>query len=372
MFARLMAMSSSPTSLRSFASDNFAGVHPAVMENLLAANLGHAIAYGGDVFTDEAAHQFERIFGVGTQAFFVFGGTGGNVFALSSLCGPGDAVLCSQWSHLHIDETGAPERAGIKLLAAPSTDAKVTTKDIERVAGDIGVMHHVQPRVVSLTQPTELGTLYTAHEIEQLCLCAHEHGLLVHMDGARIANATAALGGISSLRKFTVDAGVDVLTFGGTKNGLMYGEAGLYFPQGAARAHSYKDFSQENAQRALRYAPYARKQTTQLPSKMRFVSAQFAAVLNNDLWVTLGASANDAAASLFDAVKSIHSLELTESPAVNSLYPTISPAHAEQLREVSFFWDWEPARNRVRWMTSWDTEPSDVKAFAEAIYQIVT
>ena len=367
-----MAMSSSPTSLRSFASDNFAGVHPAVMENLLAANLGHAIAYGGDIFTDEAAHQFERIFGVGTQAFFVFGGTGGNVFALSSLCGPGDAVLCSQWSHLHIDETGAPERAGIKLLAAPSTDAKVTTKDIERVAGDIGVMHHVQPRVVSLTQPTELGTLYTAHEIEQLCLCAHEHGLLVHMDGARIANATAALGGISSLRKFTVDAGVDVLTFGGTKNGLMYGEAVLYFPQGAARAHSYKDFSQENAQRALRYAPYARKQTTQLPSKMRFVSAQFAAVLNNDLWVTLGASANDAADSLFDAVKSIHSLELTESPAVNSLYPTISPAHAEQLREVSFFWDWEPARNRVRWMTSWDTEPSDVKAFAEAIYQIVT
>ena len=367
-----MAMSSSPTSLRSFASDNFAGVHPAVMENLQSANLGHAIAYGGDVFTDEAAHQFERIFGVGTQAFFVFGGTGGNVFALSSLCGPGDAVLCSQWSHLHIDETGAPERAGIKLLAAPSTDAKVTTKDIERVAGDIGVMHHVQPRVVSLTQPTELGTLYTAHEIEQLCLCAHEHGLLVHMDGARIANATAALGGISSLRKFTVDAGVDVLTFGGTKNGLMYGEAVLYFPQGAARAHSYKDFSQENAQRALRYAPYARKQTTQLPSKMRFVSAQFAAVLNNDLWVTLGASANDAAASLFDAVKSIHSLELTESPAVNSLYPTISPAHAEQLREVSFFWDWEPARNRVRWMTSWDTEPSDVKAFAEAIYQIVT
>ena len=367
-----MAMSSSPTSLRSFASDNFAGVHPAVMENLQSANLGHAIAYGGDVFTDEAAHQFERIFGVGTQAFFVFGGTGGNVFALSSLCGPGDAVLCSQWSHLHIDETGAPERAGIKLLAVPSTDAKVTTKDIERVAGDIGVMHHAQPRVVSLTQPTELGTLYTAQEIEQLCLCAHEHGLLVHMDGARIANATAALGGISSLRKFTVDAGVDVLTFGGTKNGLMYGEAVLYFPQGAARAHSYKDFSQENAQRALRYAPYARKQTTQLPSKMRFVSAQFAAVLNNDLWVTLGASANDAAASLFDAVKSIHSLELTESPAVNSLYPTISPAHAEQLREVSFFWDWEPARNRVRWMTSWDTEPSDVKAFAEAIYQIVT
>jgi threonine aldolase len=192
------------------------------------------------------------------------------------------------------------------------------------------------------------------------------------MDGARIANATAALGGISSLRKFTVDAGVDVITFGGTKNGLMYGEAVLYFPQGAARAHSYKDFSQENAQRALRYAPYARKQTTQLPSKMRFVSAQFAAVLKNDLWVKLGASANDAAASLFDAVKSIHSLELTELPAVNSLYPTISPVHAEQLREVSFFWDWEPARHRVRWMTSWDTEISDVKAFGKAVYQIVT
>jgi threonine aldolase len=365
-------MSFRPSAIRSFASDNFAGVHPLVMENLQTANLDHAIAYGGDVFTAEAENQFERIFGAGTKTFFVFGGTGGNVFALSSLCGPGDAVLCSQWSHLHIDETGAPERAGIKLLAVPSVDAKVTTKDIERVAGDIGVMHHAQPRVVSLTQPTELGTLYTAEEIEHLCLCAHEHGLLVHMDGARIANATAALGGISSLRKFTVDAGVDVLTFGGTKNGLMYGEAVLYFPQGAARAHSYKDFSQENAQRALRYAPYARKQTTQLPSKMRFVSAQFAAVLKNDLWVQIGASANDAAASLYAAVQPIQSLELLEAPAVNSLYPTISPHHAELLREVSFFWDWEPARHRVRWMTSWDTEISDVNSFAEAVYQIVT
>ena len=365
-------MSSHSAAIRSFASDNFAGVHPAVMENLIAANLDHAIAYGGDAFTAEAENQFERIFGAGTKSFFVFGGTGGNVFALSSLYGPGDAVLCSQWSHLHIDETGAPERAGIKLLAVPSVDAKVTTKDIERVAGDIGVMHHAQPRVVSLTQPTELGTLYTAEEIEQLCLCAHEHGLLVHMDGARIANATAALGGISSLRKFTVDAGVDVLTFGGTKNGLMYGEAVLYFPQGAARAQSYKDFSRENAQRALRYAPYARKQTTQLPSKMRFVSAQFAAVLKNDLWVQLGASANEAAASLYAAVQPIQSLELLGAPAVNSLYSTISPHHAELLREVSFFWDWEPARHRVRWMTSWDTEISDVNSFAEAVYQIVT
>lgn len=365
-------MSSQQAAIRSFASDNFAGVHPAVMENLQVANLDHVIAYGGDVFTAEAETHFERIFGVGTKTYFVFGGTGGNVFALSSLCGPGDAVLCSQWSHLHIDETGAPERAGIKLLAVPSTDAKVTTKDIERVAGDIGVMHHAQPRVVSLTQPTELGTLYTAQEIEQLCLCAHENGLLVHMDGARIANATAALGGISSLREFTVDAGVDVLTFGGTKNGLMYGEAVLYFPQGAIRAHSYKDFSQENAQRALRYAPYARKQTTQLPSKMRFVSAQFAAVLNNELWVHLGASANKAAASLYASVQPIHSLELIEAPAVNSLYPTISPHHAEQLRKVSFFWDWEPARHRVRWMTSWDTDLSDVAAFTEAVYRIVT
>jgi threonine aldolase len=174
------------------------------------------------------------------------------------------------------------------------------------------------------------------------------------------------------VREFTVDAGVDVLTFGGTKNGLMYGEAVLYFPQGARRSQTYEDFSLETAQRALRYAPYARKQTTQLPSKMRFVSAQFAAVLNNDLWVQLGTSANGAAASLFDAVHSIPTLELTDAPAVNSLYPTISPAHAEQLREVSFFWDWEPARHRVRWMTSWDTEPGDVKAFAEAVYRVVT
>ena len=359
--------STPPTShRRSFASDNFAGVHPTIMEAIVEANQGHAMAYGSDAITAESIDRFKALFGESTEVFYVFGGTGGNVFGLATLCGPGDAVLCSQWSHLHVDETAAPERAGIKLIAVPSVDAKVTPRDIEMASQNLGVMHHAQPRVVSITQPTELGTLYTPEEIRAVCETAHAHGMLVHMDGARIANATAALGGVAHLRSFTVDAGIDVLTFGGTKNGLMYGEAVLYFDNGSLTGELA-----ETVRRARRYAPFARKQATQLPSKMRFVSAQFNAALHGGLWVDLGGRANASALGLYDLVSGVSALGLSSPPRVNSLYPTVPAREAVKLRELSFFWDWDVSVSRVRWMTSWDTTPADIETFAAGVTDLL-
>lgn len=343
---------------RSFASDNFAGVHPLVMAALAEANVGHAMAYGDDAISLGVYERFGELFGDGTRAFFVFAGTGGNVAALSSLAGPGDCVVCTEWSHIHVDESAAPERAGLKLLVRPSIDGKLTASDITGAAHWLGSQHHAQPRIVSITQPTELGTLYTPEEVKALCAAAHAHGMVVHMDGARIANATAALGGIGALRSFTVDAGVDVLTFGGTKNGIMYGEAILYFTQSANPI----------VERAVGYAPWARKMTTQLPSKGRFVAAQFDALFTDDLWVRLGGQANAAATGLYRAVQGIESLGLVTPPAVNSLYPVVADTVADILRQTSFFWPWDAATQRVRWMTAWDTTSDDVAAFAAAVH----
>ncbi len=342
---------------RSFASDNFAGAHPKVLDALVQANAGHALAYGDDPISLEVYSSFERLFGAGTKTFFVFGGTGGNVAMLSSLAGPGDCVVCTEWSHIHVDETAAPERAGLKLLARPSADGKLTAADIDSAAHWLGSQHHAQPRIVSITQPTELGTLYSPEEIRAVCEAAHRHGMVVHMDGARIANATAALGGVGNLRSFTSDAGVDALTFGGTKNGIVYGEAMVYFPQSGNPV----------VERGVRYAPWARKATTQLPSKARFVAAQFRALLDDDLWVDLGALANAGARALYDAVSDIESLALTTPPAVNSLYPVVPDDVADRLRETSFFWPWDPATHRVRWMTSWDTSLDDIDVFGSAV-----
>ena len=341
---------------RSFASDNFAGAHPAVIESLVRANAGHATAYGDDPISLGVYERFEELFGVGTRTFFVFGGTGGNVAALVSLAGPGDCVVCSEWSHIHVDETAAPERAGLKLLPRPSVDGKLTPADLVAASSWRGSQHHAQPRIVSITQPTEMGTLYSIDEVRELCAVAHSLGMTVHMDGARIANATAALGGIGSLRDFTIDAGVDVLTFGGTKNGMLYGEAVLYFPQSGSSI----------VERAVEYAPWARKTVTQLPSKGRFVAAQFAALLEGNLWIDLGGRSNGAARSLYAALSDIGELRL-DSPAVNSLYPVVPDPIADALRATSFFWPWDPATQRVRWMTAWDTTDEDIAVFSAAV-----
>lgn len=341
-----------PAPTKLMASDNVAGAHPLVMEALAAANAGHALAYGNDPFTRRAELAFNDLFGREVRTLFVYGGTGANVLALASLLQTAESVICTNWSHINVDETGAPEKIlGAKLLDLPCPDAKLTPDQIRAAAGARGNPHHAQPGVVSLTQPTELGTLYTPGEVRALCDTAHELGLLVHMDAARIGNATAALGASrDAVRAFTVDAGVDVLSFGGTKAGIVFGEAVIWFdPRRAQRAE------------------YLRKNVTQLHSKMRYIAAQYEALLHNDLFIDLGHRANTAARALYDATCHHAALQLTTPPSVNSLFPTLADPTKTALQSWSFFWDWDVAAEQVRWMTAWDVTTDDIRQFAAGV-----
>ncbi|MEM9513839.1 MAG: beta-eliminating lyase-related protein [Actinomycetota bacterium] len=349
-----------PAPERSFASDNAAGAHPAVLAAIEKANHGHALAYGDDDLTRDCERHFAELFDIEVTLRLAFNGTGANILALASalgsLLGPHHAVVCTDWAHIHLDETGAPERAlGTKLVPLPCPDAKIATAQLDDLVHLFGVQHHVQPGVVSISQPTELGTLYTADEIAALCDRAHELGMLVHLDGARIANATAALGGDrAALRRFTIDAGVDVVSFGGTKTGALGAEAVVYLNPATACG-----------------SEYTRKQVTQLPSKMRFLAAQFLALLDGDLWIELGAQANHTAAALHSATSAIEGIELDGPPAVNSLYPILPAAAIEPLRKWSFFWPWDPTRQQVRWMTAWDTTATDVERFTNGVTEVL-
>lgn len=341
-----------PAPVRRFASDNNAGAHPAVLAALAAANEGHALAYGDDPWTEECLARFRDLFGPATQTFLVWGGTGANVMALATLLRPAEAVVCSENAHINVDETGAPERIlGAKLIDLPCANGKLVPEQLSELAHLQGVAHHAQPGVVSITQSTELGTLYTPDEVAALCDTAHRMGMRVHLDGARIANATAALGGTAAaLRSFTVDAGVDVVSFGGTKNGLVYGEAVVYLDPALARS-----------------AAFVRKQVTQLPSKMRFVAAQLNALLDNDLWLRNARHANDMAQRLYEQVHTIPGVHLEGPPAVNSLYPILPADRIRPLQQWSYFYDWDVHRHQVRWMTAWDTTDDDVAAFAAGV-----
>lgn len=341
-----------PAPARSFASDNVAGAHPTVLEAIARANHGHALPYGEDPWTAQCEARFRELFAADVATLLTFNGTGANVLALASLLGPAEAVICTEWAHVTTDETGAPERIlGAKLLDLPAPDAKLTPELIRSQAHLLGSPHHVQPRVVSITQSTELGTVYTVDEVAAICDAAHALGMTVHMDGARLANAVAALGGgIDTLRALTVGAGVDVVTFGGTKNGLLGGEAVVYLrPELAHRAH------------------FLRKQVTQLASKMRFVAAQFLALLDGDLWLRLAEHANAMARMLHDAVGGAPGVVVERPPTVNSLFPILPADLIAPLQAWSFFWDWDVARHQVRWMTAWDTTPDDVAAFAAGV-----
>jgi threonine aldolase len=345
-----------PAPKGAFSSDNAAGAHPTVLDAVAAANHGPALAYGDDPWTEEATARFRDLFGPTSEAFLVWNGTGANVMALATLVRPAECVVCTEWSHIHVDETGAPERAlGAKLLALPSPDAKLTPEQLESWSHWKGDQHHPQPAVVSITQSTELGTLYSADEVAALCDTAHRMGMYVHLDGARIANATAALGGtVAALRSFTVDAGVDVVSFGGTKAGLLGGEAVVFLrPEPAARAK------------------YVRKMVNQLPSKMRFVAAQFNAVLHDDLWIRLAEHSNSMAGHLYDATRHIPGVQFDRPPEVNSLFACLPHDAIAPLREWCFFWDWDVTRDQVRWMTAWDTTVDDVERFAAGVRHVL-
>lgn len=338
----------------SFASDNASGVHPAVMEALAAANTGHALAYGMDAWTGRATAAFAELLGAEAEVAFTFGGTGANVVGLACMLEPWQAVICPDGAHIAVDECGAPERfTGSKLMDVPCPDGKLRPEQVTSLLHGLGDEHHVQPRVVSVTQSTELGTLYTLDELGALVEVAHSRGLLVHLDGARLGNAAAALG--CGMRELVVDTGVDVVSFGGTKNGMMYGEAVLFLRPELAH-----------------HARFVRKQAAQLPSKMRFVAAQFEALLADDLWIRNAAHANAMAARLAAGAASVPGVEIVASPQVNAVFAALPPAAVEPLLEWSRHWVWDHERSVVRWMCSFDTRPEDVDHFVAGLTEIVT
>ena len=334
---------------RGFASDNYAGVHHEILTALAVANGGHVTSYGADPYTAAAVEVFRSHFGASANVFFVFNGTGANVVSLQSMMQRWDAVICAETAHINTDECGAPEKiAGLKLLTVPTPDGKLTPELIDRQAWGWGDEHRAQPRVVSITQSTELGTLYTAEEIAAVTARAHEHGMFVHLDGARIANAAAALD--LPLRAFTTDVGVDVVSFGGTKNGLMYGEAIVVLNPDAVRG-----------------VDFLRKAAMQLSSKMRFVGVQFEALLGGDLWLHSARHANAMAARLASALRDVPGLQITRDAQVNGVFAVLPRDVTARLQEQFHFYVWSEHTGEVRWMCSFDTTEQDVDDFAEAI-----
>lgn len=348
------------TAVRGFASDNYSGVHPEVLAAIGAANDGHQIAYGEDAYTARLQEVFAHHFGEGVQAFPVFNGTGANVTGLQSMLPRWGAVVAASTAHINVDEGGAPERvAGIKILNVPTEDGKLTPELIDREAWGWGDEHRAQPLVVSITQSTELGTLYTPEEIRAIADHAHSLGMRLHLDGARISNAAAALG--LPLRAFTRDVGVDVLSFGGTKNGALGAEAIVVLEPTASEG-----------------LLFLRKLNMQLSSKMRFVSAQLIALLEGDLYLRNARHSNAMAARLRGAVEagiadgSIHGVAFTQPTQSNGVFATVPDGVADALRESFRFYDWDAARNEVRWMCSFDTHEDDVDAFVAELSRLTT
>jgi len=340
-------------SSRSFASDNNAGVHPEVLEAIAGANQGHVVAYGDDPCTRSAIAKFEEHFGSGISVFFTFNGTGANVLGLQALTRPYHAVLCSDYAHIYCDECGAPEKhTGCKLIPLPHQDGKITVEQVKHAYHGIGDQHHVQARVISITQSTEMGTVYQPEEIQALARFAHEREMFLHMDGARIANAAVSLG--QTLRQATRDLGVDVLSFGGTKNGIMGGEAVVFFNRSLS-----SDFL------------YLRKQGMQLASKMRFIAVQFEALLTNDLWKRSAEHANRMARALESEVRKISQVRVVWKVEANGVFAQI-PKHAiEKLKKQYFFYPWIEEEGIVRWMCSFDTSEEDVRDFAKCVSELV-
>ena len=338
---------------RSFASDNNAGVHPQVLRQLEAVNQGHVVGYGDDPYTTSAARQFKRHFGDKTEVFFVFNGTAANCLALKALTNSYHAVICPEGAHINVDECGAPEKfTGCKLVPLATPDGKLTVEMVERAYHGIGVEHHVQPRVISITQATEVGTIYKPDEIRALANFAHKRKIFLHMDGARIANAAASLD--LSLREGTRDLGVDVLSFGATKNGGMGAEAVVFFDRQLAT-----DFK------------FYRKQGMQLASKMRFLAAQFEALFRNDLWLKNAQHSNRMAQLLKREIGKIPGAKIVYEVEANGVFAKIPPRAIAKLQKRYFFYVWDEAQSIVRWMCSWDTTEQNVREFAQFLRETI-
>ncbi|HEX2021938.1 MAG TPA: low specificity L-threonine aldolase [Candidatus Thermoplasmatota archaeon] len=335
--------------MRTFASDNNAGAHPKVLDALARVNVGHVVGYGDDAHTKRVEGKIKELLGGRAEAFLVFNGTGANVLGLAAVTKPHEAVVCAEGAHVDADECGAPERfAGLKLLPVATPDGKLTPDLVRARLKGIGSEHHVQPRVVTITQSTEVGTVYAPEEVRALSRFCRERGLLLHVDGARLANAVAALG--VDARAVTVDAGVDALSFGATKNGAMVAEAVVFFDPAHAR-----DFK------------FLRKQGMQLASKMRFVAAQWEALLDDGLWLANARHANAMAALLSREAAKVPGVEIAFPTQANAVFARLPPAAIEPLQREVFFYAWEGSPGLVRWVCSWDTTEDDVRRLVDAL-----
>lgn len=334
---------------RSFASDNTSGVHPRIFKAMERANAGHARPYGQDSYTEQAQEVFARHFGPDIDTYFVFLGTAANVLGLRAVTRPWHSVVCADVAHINVDECGAPESiTGSKLQVVPSHDGRIRVKDVASLLHRVGNMHHTQPRVISITQATEFGTVYAPAQVRAFADFAHANGMLLHMDGARLANAAAALG--VSLAGLSRDVGVDVLSFGGTKNGMMFGEAVIFFNPELSREFNF-----------------IRKQGMQLVSKMRFIAAQFIEMLRDDLWLENARNANAMARLLADALCDLPHVVITRPVEANVVFARLSPEHIARLQQDFYFYEWDPVLHEVRWMTGFDTTEEQVRALADAV-----
>jgi threonine aldolase len=339
---------------RGFASDNSATIHPAVLDAIARVNEGHAFGYGHDDYSASVARRVAAEFGDDARAYFVFNGGGANVLSLRAACRPWHGVICVDTAHVNVDECGAPEAiAGVKLLTVPGVDGKLTPSLAASRIARIGDEHAVQPGLITISQCTELGTLYQPAEVGEMAALAHEHGLTLHIDGARLSNAAAALGGslLEACR------GADVVSFGGTKNGLLGGEAVVLLNPALAPGSEFD---------------YLRKQTCQLGSKMRFIAAQFDALMTDSLWLTSASNSNAMALRLAAAVGVIDGVTITRPVETNAVFATLPVEATKSLQEQVAFYTWDEAAGEVRWMCSWDTTPEDVDAFAAAVSRAVS
>lgn len=338
---------------KSFASDNYAGIHPDILQALIDANKDHDKAYGGDELTKKAIEIFKEHFGPDVDVYFVLTGTAANVLGVSTLLKSYQSILCAETAHINVDEAGALEKyLGSKLITIKTTNGKISINDIKQHLAALDNQHKPQPKVISITQATELGTLYTPAEIKKITDFAHAHSMFVHMDGARLCNAAAALN--LPLRAITADVGIDLLSFGGTKDGMMFGEAVIFFDKNLSQ-----DFK------------YIRKQGMQLLSKMRFVSAQFIALLSNDLWKKNAQHANTMAQLLAEKLKEIPEIKITRSVQANAVFACVNPALISILQQEYSFYVWDESIAEVRWMTSFDTTPKDIIDFVAFIKQTI-
>ena len=335
--------------MRSFASDNWSGVHPVIMDAIINANVGHHAAYGDDDYTKYAQELFRSIFGPESSTHFVFTGTAANVLALENVSRSFNSVICSEHAHIHVDECGAMEKhTGVKLITLPTENGKITPEQILPHVKPERYPHQSEPVVISITQVTELGTVYTLEEIKEIADLAHENGLYLHVDGARISNAAVSLN--TDFKTMITDTGVDILSFGGTKAGMMFGEAVVFLKPGLDK-----------------YFELYRKQGMQLASKTRFIAAQFIALLTKDLWKENAKNANDLAQYLAEKLSNIEGIEITQKVESNGIWAIIPPSLAEKMQSAQFFYPWDEKTNEYRIMTSWDTSKKEIDAFISKI-----